>query len=106
MKILPIYKNGLQIGSVLLDDLVAADLINELIRLDSWGYPVFFRDHREWKITNYIMGDAQGLVIDHIDGNKLNATRANLRWVSKSENAINAPAHKDNITGFKGVSKH
>jgi len=42
--------------------------------------------------------------VDHIDKNKLNNIVENLRWVSSSENSRNRSMHKNNTTGYKGVS--
>ncbi len=54
--------------------------------------------HRE------IMKTPKGKVTDHVDGNKLNNLRSNLRCVSGSINSINVKKlDKRNTTGFKGV---
>ena len=50
-----------------------------------------------------IMGKKNGYVIDHIDQNKLNNQRSNLRFVTKSGNAANSKLSKNNKSGIKGV---
>ena len=41
---------------------------------------------------------------DHIDNNKLNNCRDNLRFCNNTENHRNTPKRNDNTSGFKGVS--
>lgn len=41
--------------------------------------------------------------VDHIDGNRLNNQKSNLRACSKSNNQWNRKTNKNSSTGFKGV---
>lgn len=50
-----------------------------------------------------ILGTLGGKDTDHVNGNKLDNQIANLRIVSRSENAFNQGAHKDSWSGIKGV---
>lgn len=60
----------------------------------------FFHMHRE------IMQAQRGQIVDHIDTDRLNNTRANLRIVTKSQNMWNRSANEVNSSPFKGVSAH
>lgn len=92
--------------TVYVDEDIYLKIRGENIRVDSWGYPVFKSNYTEWTIARYVMGSAKGLVIDHINGNRFDNRRENLRWATKSQNALNGIAHKDNPTGYRGVSRH
>ena len=46
----------------------------------------------------------KGVQIDHINHNKLDNQKENLRLVTQQENFWNTPIRKTNTTGYKGVS--
>ena len=44
-----------------------------------------------------------GMEIDHIDGNKINNTKENLRLVTTQENQRNVGINKNNTSGYVGI---
>lgn len=57
-------------------------------------------------IHRLIMNAPSNLEVDHIDGNRLNNQKNNLRLATSSQNKCNRGARKDNKSGYKGVSWH
>jgi len=55
----------------------------------------------EWALIN---GYEQGLDIDRID-NDGNYTPSNCRFVTRQVNSVNIRKHKDNTSGYTGISK-
>jgi len=92
----------------LVDDEDYPLLIGYRWRLNSHGYVIrsytvngrgsILALHRE------IMQPPPQLVVDHIDHNKLNNTRANLRIITQQQNVMNRRLFSNNTTGFKGVT--
>jgi hypothetical protein len=80
----------------------------ELVKKYKWsiardGYPVANVDGVTKKLHYYLMGKVSDCYIDHINGDKLDNRRENLRVATFSQNACNSDIGKNNTSGFKGV---
>lgn len=51
-----------------------------------------------------IMNAPDGIEVDHINGDKLDNRRENLRFANRSQNSRNTPKRKNGTSGFKGVT--
>lgn len=60
------------------------------------------KDGRKY-MHRYLMQTPQGMDTDHINRNKLDNRRSNLRIVDRSTNNFNTPPSKANTSGVKGV---
>lgn len=64
------------------------------------------REHRRWQsvaMHRLILNAESAMCVDHIDGNGLNNTRANLRLATHQENLCNQRLYKNSPSGYKGV---
>jgi len=68
------------------------------------GYPCRREKGREVLMHRQIMQPPAGKVVDHIDGNKLNACRSNLRICTRNENRFNQRKRRKGSSRFKGVT--
>jgi hypothetical protein len=68
------------------------------------GFRSAFGHHARSYMHRTIMLPDPGQQIDHINGDKLDNRRANLRICTNSQNGRNRPAPTTNTSGFKGVS--
>ncbi len=73
------------------------------------GYRFVCVDYVKYKVHRIIWAmvhrrDPGQMVVDHIDGNKLNNDPSNLRLLTKSHNALNAKRFGHNTSGCTGVS--
>ena len=73
---------------------------------DAYGYASASIERHRKKFHVIIMGNKNGYVVDHIDQNKLNNKRNNLRFLTKTGNAINSKLSKNNTSGVKGVVRY
>lgn len=73
--------------------------------LDSTGYARGLINRKLIRMHTFIMKTSKGKFTDHLNGNKLDNRRINLRICSAKENARNRRLQKSNTTGFKGVKR-
>ena len=64
------------------------------------GRPRYIYMHRVVNQTPH------GLLTDHVDGDGLNNTRANLRSATNAQNSRNVRRHKDSASPYKGVYRN
>ena len=62
--------------------------------------PIPIRMHR------VILNANKGEYVDHINGNRINNQKENLRLCTYSQNNMNKKRHSDSKSNYKGVSKH
>lgn len=82
-------------------------------RMDHYGYVVWntsktvnrIKKHISIKMHSIVLPPRRELVIDHINGNKLDNRRSNLRYATREENSFNSGASKNNKSGAKGVRR-
>ncbi len=72
----------------------------------SKGYPSINIDGIKHRIHRIIMNPQNGLVVDHINGDKLNNCKSNLRVCNNRQNGWNSKMPVTNRSGHKGVYKH
>lgn len=82
-------------------------------QLNSVGYArrtIRIRGSGKYKtllLHRFIMNAQDGMIVDHINGNKLDNRKANLRITTQSENLLNRHKRKKNPTSkYWGVYKH
>jgi len=67
------------------------------------GYPARYENGKKVFMHRLIMQPPKGMVVDHIDANRANNCRSNLRVCTRRENVRNKRRHSNSCSRFKGV---
>lgn len=101
-----ILKNGdfEEVGRTLIDTEDLDRVKNYKWRLNTWGYAE--TGHKQSVLLQRLILNTydKNLIVDHINRNRLDNRKENLRIVNKSENAVNADLRTNNSSGVTGVS--
>lgn len=78
--------------------------------VNNYGYVVRTQKINGQKVAQLlhreIMNCPKGMEVDHINGNRLDNRKENLRVCSRIENQRNKKLYKNNTTGAKGIYMH
>lgn len=78
-----------------------AEHTNGYVVSKGWGNGRAFNIY----LHRMLMDPAPGFFVDHINGDRLDNRRQNLRLATKSQNMMNRGKQKNNTTGYKGVTR-
>jgi hypothetical protein len=91
--------------------IVDDDDYDRIVEFGSWhfmniGYAGSCARRQKTYLHRFIFGLNPGdkRVVDHIDGNKLNCQKSNMRVCEVKQNLANRGLNKNNTSGFKGVT--
>lgn len=73
--------------------------------LNDGGYPRAWTGQRQELMHHIVLPKTLSTVNDHINGNRLDNRRGNLRRITQQQNSVNAKLRKDNKSGFRGVHR-
>lgn len=96
-----VLSNGVE---TLVDDDIYEYLNQWKWYLNAWGYAIRSKGNVTIWMHRLINQTPEGFETDHINHNKLDNRRCNLRSVTSSQNKHNRPKYKNNTSGYKGVS--
>lgn len=99
-------------GDIIVDteDVDFIKSLNRYVGKNSSGYPIIFVNNDWFFIHRLLMNLPQRydketkIIVDHINGDRLNCRKQNMRICHKEKNPINCKIYKNNTSGVKGVS--
>lgn len=88
----------------LVDDIDYINLANRKWYVSTWGYAIRKENGQTVTMHIEIMGRQKGKEIDHRNGDKLDNRRANLRFVTATQNLQSRRKFNNNTSGYRGVT--
>ena len=73
---------------------------------DGHGYAIRKVKNKVITMHSVLLSPPRGKEIDHINRNRSDNRKNNLRVVTRQQNLFNSNKHSDNISGFKGINRH
>lgn len=104
-----VQPNGKHRNKRILIDKPMMDLLDGVtLFVNNDGYALFKKDNVTYRVHNVVMGvEPDGKhVVDHINGNRLDNRKANLRWVPIRHNNRNKSQYSRNNTGVIGIQEY
>lgn len=83
-------------------DIEDINLVNQY----KWYFDRYIKTREGQYIHRIIMNCPNDLVVDHINGDKLDNRKENLRICTQQQNKFNHKTYKTNISGYSGISWH
>jgi len=91
----------------LVDDDIAEKLKGKkLFGVDRRRYVGFCYNGKIVRLHRFVMGNPEGMEVDHMNGDKYDNTRENLRACTSSENGLNKRKDTTSRSGYRNVAKY
>lgn len=90
---------------VLIDDADLPQVSQHRWHLGKDGYPRTSVGGRSTTLHRLLSRPGEDMLKDHISGDKLDNRRSNLRACTQQENSFNRRRHRNNSSGYKGVTR-
>lgn len=92
-----------------LDDLERLKNINKYWKINNSNYVLCYINDKEYQLHRYIMrlgrySRKEDIIVDHINGNRLDNRKQNLRVTHRKNNPKNCKTYSNNTSGVKGIS--